>query len=63
MIILFILYVVLGYKSIDYCKYYLLNIRFEFTNFVKKVAEGVILGWITIPIMILHSIYRMIVGK
>lgn len=67
-LILLIIYCVLGCKSVDYCKYYIFHVRYEFTNsltdnFIKKLLEGVFLGWLTIPIMILHSIFRSIFGR
>ena len=40
--ILLIVYCILGFKSVEYCKYHIFNVRYEFTNsltdsFIKKV--------------------------
>lgn len=62
MTILFLIYLVLGYKSIGYCKHYIFGIEYEMigsitNHFIKTLVEGVFLGWLTIPIMILHCLF------
>lgn len=66
--ILLIVYCVLGFKSVEYCKYHIFNVRYEFTNsltdsFIKKVLEGIFFGWLTIPVMILHGLFSWIFSK
>ena len=59
--ILLALYFIFGYKSIRYCKANILHIRYELvTNWsdhlCNNIIMGAFIGWITIPIMILHSL-------
>lgn len=59
-----ILYFIFGYISIGYLKRNLLGIRAEFTTSVSKFMWdkflwGVILGWITIPLMVVVWVFRL----
>lgn len=65
MIIAAILYVFLGYKSIGYLKYHLMGVKFELTRDVgrfmwDRVIWGLILGWLTIPLMLIVWLFRLI---
>lgn len=47
-----------GYKSIVYIKYHLMGVQAEYTSdisqfYLDRFTWGVLLGWITIPIMII----------
>lgn len=60
--VLIILYFILGYNSINYCKYHILHIRYELVygignHFITTLILGAMIGFITIPIMILHKIF------
>lgn len=61
-IILVTLYLILGYKSIGYCKHHIIHIKYELVNDIAMhlfmtLFWGVVLGIITIPTMILHKIF------
>ncbi len=56
---LFFAYCFLGDKANRYLKYHLLNVRAEFYSdtgkyILSRLIKGGLLGWITIPIAILH---------
>lgn len=53
-----IVYFFFGYQANQWCKYHLLGVRAEMTSdlgnfFVSRIIWAAILGWITIPIMII----------
>lgn len=60
-----ILYAFLGYKSIGYLKYHLMGVQVELTNSVgrfmwDRFLWGLLLGWITIPLMVIVWLFRLI---
>lgn len=63
--ILFILYCIVGTRSVKYIKTNMMGVTAEFTNnlidyFVKQLIVGVLLGWIAIPVALIH---RHIISK
>ncbi len=58
-LVFFIGYAFLGDKANRYLKYHLLNVRAEFYTdtgqyLIRRIITGCLLGWITIPVAILH---------
>lgn len=56
-----LVYIFLGAKANSYLKYHILGVQAEiysdtFSHFLSKGIWGAFLGWITIPIAILHKI-------
>ena len=63
--IIFLIYLVLGWKANDYLRYHILNVTAEVYNnalrhYLGKLFFGGLLGWITIPLAILHKIFKTV---
>ena len=61
-LILIIIYVFCGDKANYYLKYHLLNIRAEVHSdmndyILGRIIWGGLLGWISIPLAIIHNIF------
>lgn len=60
-LLVFGLYVYLGYKSIRYIKYHIMHVEYElvfdgFRHWLNTCIQGAFLGLITIPVMIIHKL-------